>query len=264
MVTVAGITDVALGADWINHHSYSASPSLSIISVLITTLKCKMGLFTGSQLTPVLHLGAGACAGIIAMFATYPMDMVRGRITVQTEKSPYQYRGMFHALTTMLREEGPRALYKGWLPSVIGVVNNLFIFTSLQSSIVGLNFTVYESLKDWLVKSNLFGLVQDSELSVITRLACGAAPGTIGQTVLHIIAHIVNVHLDLFYKPTAAFICNIKFPLQVASFPFDDHNCPPLQLVISFCYSAYSWLKLDIENVVVVHCKAGTNKVDDF
>ncbi|RYQ84761.1 hypothetical protein Ahy_B10g104239 isoform A [Arachis hypogaea] len=53
------------------------------------TLKCKMGLFTGSQLTPVLHLGAGACARIIAMSATYPMDMVRGRITVHTEKSPY-------------------------------------------------------------------------------------------------------------------------------------------------------------------------------
>ncbi|QHO24019.1 Mitochondrial adenine nucleotide transporter [Arachis hypogaea] len=167
----------------------------------------------GSQLTPVLHLGAGACDGIIAMSATYPMDMVRGRITVQTEKSPYQYRGMFHALTTVLREEGPRALYKGWLPLVIGVV----------SSIVGLNFAVYKSLKDWYFQ-----------------------------------------HLDLFYKPTAAFICNIKFPLQVASFPFDDHNCPPLQLVISFCHSAYSWLKLDIENVVVVYCKAGMNKVDDF
>ncbi|CAA7395695.1 unnamed protein product [Spirodela intermedia] len=44
---------------------------------------------------------------------------------------------------------------------------------------------------------------------------------------------------------------------KVACFPFDDHNCPPLQLVISFCQSAYSWLKEDIENVVVVHCKAG-------
>ncbi|GFY92332.1 adenine nucleotide transporter 1 [Actinidia rufa] len=73
-----------------------------------------------AQLTPLLRLGAGACAGIIAMSATYPMDMVRGRLTVQTEKSPYQYRGMFHALSTVLREEGPRALYKGWLPSVIG------------------------------------------------------------------------------------------------------------------------------------------------
>lgn len=36
-----------------------------------------------AQLTPILRLGAGACAGIIAMSATYPMDMVRGRITVQ-------------------------------------------------------------------------------------------------------------------------------------------------------------------------------------
>lgn len=36
-----------------------------------------------AQLTPLLRLGAGACAGIIAMSATYPMDMVRGRITVQ-------------------------------------------------------------------------------------------------------------------------------------------------------------------------------------
>lgn len=42
---------------------------------------------------------------------------------LQTEKSPYQYRGMFHALSTVLREEGFRALYKGWLPSVIGVVS---------------------------------------------------------------------------------------------------------------------------------------------
>lgn len=45
--------------------------------------------------------------------------------------------------------------------------------------------------------------------------------------------------------------------LQVASFPFDDHNCPPIHLIKSFCQSAYSWLKEDIENVVVVHCKAG-------
>ncbi|KAE8670027.1 cysteine proteinase RD21a-like [Hibiscus syriacus] len=47
------------------------------------------------------------------------------------------------------------------------------------------------------------------------------------------------------------------FEGKVASFPFDDHNCPPIRLIISFCQSAYTWLKEDIENVVVVHCKAG-------
>ncbi|CAA6661040.1 unnamed protein product [Spirodela intermedia] len=111
-----------------------------------------------AELTPVLRLGAGACAGIIAMSATYPMDMVRGRITVQTEKSPYQYRGMFHALTTVYRQEGFRHC---------------------------LNFAVYESLKDWIIKTNLYGLANDNELSVTVRLACGAAAGTVGQTVAY-------------------------------------------------------------------------------
>ncbi|KAK7837189.1 mitochondrial adenine nucleotide transporter adnt1 [Quercus suber] len=50
---------------------------------------------------------------------------------------------------------------------------------------VGLNFAVYESLKDWLVKAKPFGLIEDSELSVTTRLACGAAAGTVGQTVAY-------------------------------------------------------------------------------
>ncbi|KAL3833305.1 hypothetical protein ACJIZ3_008041 [Penstemon smallii] len=47
------------------------------------------------------------------------------------------------------------------------------------------------------------------------------------------------------------------FEGKVASFPFDDHNCPPIHLIKLFCKSAYSWLKEDILNVVVVHCKAG-------
>lgn len=47
------------------------------------------------------------------------------------------------------------------------------------------------------------------------------------------------------------------FQGKVASFPFDDHNCPPIHLIKLFCQSAYSWLKEDILNVVVVHCKAG-------
>lgn len=48
---------------------------------------------------------------------------------LQSGDSPCQYRGIAHALATVLREEGPRALYKGWLPSVIGVVS-----TKLSSS----------------------------------------------------------------------------------------------------------------------------------
>ncbi|MED6192235.1 Phosphatidylinositol 3,4,5-trisphosphate 3-phosphatase and protein-tyrosine-phosphatase pten2a [Stylosanthes scabra] len=50
------------------------------------------------------------------------------------------------------------------------------------------------------------------------------------------------------------------FQGKVATFPFTDHNCPPIQLIASFCESAHSWLKEDIQNVVVVHCKAGMGR----
>jgi len=55
----------------------------------------------------------------------------------------------------------------------------------IQIPYVGLNFSVYESLKVWLIRSKPFGIAQDSELSVTTRLACGAAAGIVGQTVAY-------------------------------------------------------------------------------
>lgn len=47
---------------------------------------------------------------------------------------------------------------------------------------------------------------------------------------------------------------------QVACFPFDDHNCPPLHLILAFCQSALSWLRSGMDHVVVVHCKAGMGR----
>ncbi|KAF5837419.1 mitochondrial substrate carrier [Dunaliella salina] len=123
------------------------------------------------EMTPLLRLAAGAGAGIIAMSATYPLDMVRGRLTVQEGKGG-QYRGIWHAASVIMREEGFRALYKGWLPSVIGVV-----------PYVGLNFAVYETLKATVLE--YYGLKDERELSVWSRLACGAAAGTTGQTVAY-------------------------------------------------------------------------------
>lgn len=123
------------------------------------------------QLTPFLRLVSGAGAGIIAMSATYPLDMVRGRLTVQEGKSG-QYRGILHAARVITKEEGTLALYKGWLPSVIGVI-----------PYVGLNFAVYETLKASLLQQ--YDLRDERELSVGARLGCGAIAGTFGQTVAY-------------------------------------------------------------------------------
>ena len=162
----------------------------------------------------------------MAMSATYPLDMVRGRLTVQgganaaaaareaerrvaatataaalnvaststaagpsgpssapassssatssssLPRSTQQYRGIAHAARTIAAEEGLVALWRGWLPSVIGVV-----------PYVGLNFAVYETLKDLLLQ--LRDLRDERQLGVVERLACGAAAGTTGQTVAY-------------------------------------------------------------------------------
>ena len=126
---------------------------------------------TGAEekMTPGLRLLAGAAAGIVGMSSTYPLDMVRGRLSVQTESGGSLYRGMGHAFVSVAREEGVRALFKGWLPSVIGVI-----------PYAGMNFAVYETLKEVGVQH--YGLRHEGELGSGVKLAAGTFAGCVGQT----------------------------------------------------------------------------------
>lgn len=125
--------------------------------------ECEMNVFN--------RLAGGAGAGIIAMTSVYPLDMVRGRLTVQAG-TVHQYNGMMDATRKIIQHEGVGSLYKGLLPSVIGVI-----------PYVGLNFAVYETLKDMLAAK--LELKSSKELSVAQSLTCGGFAGAVGQTVAY-------------------------------------------------------------------------------
>ncbi|KAJ2391848.1 hypothetical protein H4S02_001113 [Coemansia sp. RSA 2611] len=62
-----------------------------------------------------LHFSASLLSGFVATTITSPFDVVKTRVMNAGPQSPY--RNMAQAMALIVREEGVRALYKGWLPS---------------------------------------------------------------------------------------------------------------------------------------------------
>nr|ACU23789.1 unknown [Glycine max] len=77
---------------------------------------------------------AGACAGVSSTICTYPLELVKTRLTVQSDV----YHGLLHAFVKIIREEGPAQLYRGLAASLIGVVpyaaTNYYAYDTLRKA----------------------------------------------------------------------------------------------------------------------------------
>ena len=58
-------------------------------------------------------LVAGAVAGIPAAYFTTPADVIKTRLQVEARKGQTHYKNIAHAATTIFREEGLKAFFKG-------------------------------------------------------------------------------------------------------------------------------------------------------
>ncbi|NP_001088738.1 mitochondrial coenzyme A transporter SLC25A42 [Xenopus laevis] len=119
--------------------------------------------FQGSALTPIPRLLAGALAGTTATLLTYPLDLVRARMAV-TQKE--MYSNIIHVFMRMSREEGLKSLYRGFTPTVLGVI-----------PYAGISFFTYETLKKLHAEHS--GRTQPYTFE---RLLFGACAGLFGQS----------------------------------------------------------------------------------
>ncbi|CCM00417.1 uncharacterized protein FIBRA_02447 [Fibroporia radiculosa] len=163
-------------------------------AVQFTTYEQLKQLFTGygaTELDTPTRLAAGALAGITSVCATYPLDLVRSRLSIATASIPPQsapatvstqpplssayHTASIASRTTagfnpkdltmwgmtlkVFREEGGvRALYRGIMATAAGV-----------APYVGINFAAYEALR---------GVITPPGKSSIPRkLLCGALAG---------------------------------------------------------------------------------------
>lgn len=58
-------------------------------------------------------LSAGAIAGMPAAYLTTPCDVIKTRLQVEARKGEVAYTGLRHAATTIFKEEGFKAFFKG-------------------------------------------------------------------------------------------------------------------------------------------------------
>ncbi|GBO04757.1 Graves disease carrier, partial [Araneus ventricosus] len=122
---------------------------------------------------------AGSLAGITSVMMTYPLDIARARLAFQVT-GEHVYSGIYDTLSCMFRTEGGvRALYKGFLPTILGMI-----------PYGGLSFYTFEKLKFLCLEhipnvcgrpdsGNSGGLV----LTVPAKLVCGGIAIPVAQTV---------------------------------------------------------------------------------
>ncbi|ETW04432.1 hypothetical protein H310_04708 [Aphanomyces invadans] len=118
----------------------------------------------------------GACAGMLATVAAYPLEVVRTRIILQSLK-PSTSTGIVQDLVTLSKAEGMRGLYRGLGPGLLGSI-----------PFEGTQFACFESAKVYMTSHRWPSWRWHEEkqsLETLDYLVVGCVAGAIAQIVAY-------------------------------------------------------------------------------
>lgn len=130
----------------------------------------------GNELIPIERAVASSTGGLLSVLATYPLDLIRARISVRTASLAKLEKGKLvkppsvieTALEVIKNEGGILALYKGIVPTSLGVV-----------PYVAINFTLYEQAREYMEHSP-----RDFS-NPIWKLSAGALSSFVGGVLIY-------------------------------------------------------------------------------
>ncbi|KAI9726574.1 MAG: mitochondrial aspartate-glutamate transporter agc1 [Chrysothrix sp. TS-e1954] len=131
-----GLTDFAkvLDASWQNQYSFADATSSAKDTGAKAAFQSKHILH--SLLESAHHFALGSIAGAFGAFMVYPIDLVKTRMQNQRSQRVGErlYANSIDCARKVIKNEGPRGLYSGVLPQLVGVAPEkaikLTIFTN--------------------------------------------------------------------------------------------------------------------------------------
>ncbi|KAI0214441.1 Calcium-binding mitochondrial carrier protein SCaMC-1 [Lamellibrachia satsuma] len=116
-----------------------------------------------SEISIIERFAAGSSAGAIAQTCIYPLEVIKTRLAVSKTG---QYKGILDCGIKVVQQNGPVALFRGYLPNLIGII-----------PYAGIDLTIYETMKQIYIKKN----GGDKDPGVLVLMACGTFSSTCGQ-----------------------------------------------------------------------------------
>lgn len=119
-------------------------------------------------------------AALIAIFGTYPLDLVQTHLTVQTKQNS-KYKGILQTIATITKEEGILQLYRGIGITILVHSSRMLFIGKSSAPAIALNMVLWEKLKD-AVNSRIYGEINDHKIHPLVSAFCGSVAGTVSST----------------------------------------------------------------------------------